>query len=202
MPYRSTLNSQITIDGKAFKSVVSVETDGVIKKEVEVAAAKAGTLTTRTDSDTGTLTMESGHGITTGARLDLYWNGGCRRGITVGTVATNSVPIDAGSGDDLPAATTAITAMVPHEEEFSVSGDNVKSIGAYSKLPGQIVVAESDGTEILAIELGSANGENQAYSWIDGTTTNPVAGDPIGKVFFSHANSSTPSVIGIGMGVN
>ncbi|MBK9128182.1 MAG: hypothetical protein IPM13_10320 [Phycisphaerales bacterium] len=67
---------------------------------------KRGTLTTRTSDTAGTLTMESGHGIATGNTIHVYWDGGKRIGVTVGTVSGTSVPISGGSGDNLPDAST------------------------------------------------------------------------------------------------
>jgi len=180
-----------TLLGKSFPSRVTVTADGGIIKEVTIAAAKIGQLTTRTDANTGTLTMASSHGITTGARLDLYWTGGSRRGITVGTVATNSVPIDLGAGDDLPTNLTNITAMVPQEESFVVTGDNVSAIALYSDKAGQIVFAESDNTEACAKSVGAATGGEQSYFWTSARDpVNPLASDDVTKVFFSHGSSA------------
>lgn len=83
--------------------------------EKVIPAGKAGTLSTRTDNETGTLTLGSGHGITTAATIDLFWDGGARYGITVGTVSGTSVPIgadNAGTGDNLPTQGTAIVASM------------------------------------------------------------------------------------------
>ncbi len=82
--------------------------------------AKIGQLTTRTDSNTGILTMAASHGITTAARLDVYWSGGARYGMTVGTVSINTVPIDLGGGDNLPDVNTAVTAMIPTQHAFAM----------------------------------------------------------------------------------
>ena len=72
--------------------------EGTGTKEVALPIAKAGTLTTRTEDDTGEATLGAGHGITTGAIVDIYWSGGRRYGVTVGTVAGNVVPFGAPGG--------------------------------------------------------------------------------------------------------
>ena len=75
--------------------------------------ASPGELTLRTDDNTGTITMnDAGHGITTGAKVDVYWAGGVQYNVTVGTVSGASVPIDLGSGDDLPSEDTAVVVSV------------------------------------------------------------------------------------------
>ena len=72
-------------------------------------AAAVSTAFARTNDTTGTLTLSTGHGITTGAIINITWSGGSRQYVTVGTVSTNSVPISAGIGNPLPAANTVIT---------------------------------------------------------------------------------------------
>lgn len=88
----------------------------------------AGTLTTRTDNDTGTLTLSSGHGVMTGNTVDVFWNdhANSRLGMTVGTVSGTSVPIDGGTGDNLPAAATAVQVV----NQDAVLGDPIWKIVA------------------------------------------------------------------------
>jgi hypothetical protein len=117
-------------DSQGFDKVVLTETvpeaswssEGQILRPSTVTAgrlvphAAIGTLTTRTDDETGTLTMdEAAHGIETGNIINLSWATGARNTITVGTVSGTSVPIgadDEGTGDDLPIATTEVTASI------------------------------------------------------------------------------------------
>jgi hypothetical protein len=74
--------------------------DGAIQREIELPAASAGSLTTRTDDDTGEITLETGHGLSSGT-YDVYWDGGVQYGVTA-TIAGDAMSIDAGSGDNLP----------------------------------------------------------------------------------------------------
>lgn len=180
-----------TVLGYQFPCKSTVTADGSIIKTVSVAPAKTGTLSTRSDANTGTLTMASGHGFTDGQRLDIYWSGGSRRGVVIGTVATNSVPFDLGAGDDLPIATTAITAMVPTEEAFTVSGSTVSAIALFSDVAGQIVFAESDNTEVKAYSVGDVAGGAQSMIWTSARDSdNPLTGGDITKVYFSHGSST------------
>jgi len=196
MPFTMTINESASVLGLTFPTKTTVTADGNVSKAPTVAAAKTGTLTTRTDANTGELTMAASHGITTGARLDLYWDGGSRRGITVGTVATNAVPIDLGSGDDLPADETAITAMVPTEEAFAVSGSTVSAIALYSDQAGQIVFCLTDDTEVVAYTVGGAVGGEQSVFWTaDRNATNPLAGAAVTKVYFSHGTSTASAAM-------
>lgn len=187
-----TILDKSTIAGYEFQSLRTITDDGAIIKEASPAAAKSGSLSTRTDDETGTLTMDAGHGITTGARLDIYWDGGERRGITVGTVSGTSVPIgadDSGAGDVLPAQDTDIIAMVPTEEALTVTGDNVSWFGVSSRGRGTIVFANASDAEVAGYVI--ADDTERAFVW-DATKggTNPLASGAVTKVFFSHADTA------------
>jgi hypothetical protein len=190
--YRKT-----AIGGRTYTTENTVDAELAVEFDKNLGAAKTGSLTTRTDNDTGTLTMDPGHGITTGARLDVYWSGGRRYGMTVGTVATNSVPIDGGAGDNLPAAAAAITAMVPAEEAVAVTGNNVAAVGIKTTTVQDAVVVIADGSNALLASAVVTAGEDYVWTDQDGTT-NPLAGDTVAKVFVSHGDSSgTKNVRGI-----
>lgn len=182
----------VQVMGLQFPATINLESDGGLLKSVTLPAAKVGALTTRTDNDTGTLTMAASHGITTGARLDLYWDGGSRRGITVGTVSVNSVPIDGGTGDNLPADETAITAMVPQEEVFFLTGDDCEALAFYSQRKGTIVLAESDDGEATARVLTAGI----SSTWTpERDATIPVASADVTKAFFSHSDSANTCIM-------
>lgn len=105
----------LTLAGEATRSPDQVTAIG----PVPLAVGKAGTLTTRTDANTGTITLAADHGITTGQIVDVYWATGMKFNVTVGTVSGTSVPIDLGSGDDLPSTSTAV--VVAPRVEVTVS---------------------------------------------------------------------------------
>lgn len=195
MSYTARVSYAHRLAGKTYTEQRDITGEHHKGTSQSVAAAKAGALTTRTDDNTGELTMAASHGITTGQRLDLYWEGGSRRGITVGTVAGNAVPIDLGSGDNLPTESTEITAMVPVEESLVITGDDLKLLVASSTKRGQIVLEDSGGEELhIPLEAGSV------YDWhtLKGST-NPIAGDSITKAFLSHEDSAAASTMSLGV---
>lgn len=199
MAFELRVRESITFGGKSAVSQSVVTAEGLVSKEVTVAAAKVGQLTTRTDDETGTLTMASGHGITTGQIIDIYWDGGSRRGVLVGTVASLSVPIgadNAGEGDVLPTNLTAITACVRVEEALAASGTAVVAIEYYASKRGTIALAESDDTEISASLDGLGDGNWKSELWYaERNPTNPVTGDDIAKVFFSNGDSTAAATL-------
>jgi hypothetical protein len=119
------INRQLQIGTETFGINQTVQAKGMEVKRVELPAAKSGTLTTRTSATVGTITGLTGHGIITADVIDVYWTGGSRRGVVVGTVATNSIPISGGSGDDLPVATTALTFAKVQSEPLLLDGSSV-----------------------------------------------------------------------------
>jgi len=155
-----------------------------------VQAAKSGTLTTRTDNTTGTLTMAPGHGFSTGNTISLFFAGGSQTNVTLGTVSGNSVPFSGGSGTNLPAATTPITAMLPVSETFNLVGNNATGLVAFLVAqPGDgnaAIEFLSSGPAVVLTE--TVSGPNPTYSW-NGTTTNPLAGVTVATVRFSHGQT-------------
>lgn len=194
MAFELRVRESITLGGRSANSQSTVSAEGLVSKEVTVAAAKVGQLTTRTDANTGTLTMSGGHGITDGDVIDIYWTGGSQRGATVGTVATNSVPIDGGIGDDLPTNLTAITACVRVEEALAATGDDVVAIEYYASKRGTITLAGSDDAEDTASTDGLGDGGLHSELPMR-TGTNPISGDTIAKAFFSNGDSTASATL-------
>jgi hypothetical protein len=195
MGRQATFQEAVTVFGTTYAPpTVVIEADHASVKSRDgdnpLPAAKGGALTTRTDDNTGELTMEGGHGITDAARLDVYWDGGSRYGMTVGTVAVNQVPIDGGTGDVLPADETAITAMVPEVITLDVEGDDVIGLVVKGSDLSTVVFREA-AADALAVEVLEANG---VYSWRDGQSTNPLAGTTLVSILMSHQSEEEANV--------
>lgn len=159
-----------------------------------IPAGKSGTLTTRSDANTGTLTLSGGHGIITGQIVDLYWAGGMRYGVEVGTVSGNSVPFDLGAGDDLPIATTAIVCSPRVQINATIDGDGLELISmdpgytdSSSTAKAHAEFQDADDDTIAEIDL-FANVTRTID--VDGGDTNPFTGDVINRVFVSNGSSS------------
>jgi hypothetical protein len=188
-----TNNKTLSIDGKPFSQQVSLTANLALRREDVLAAAKVGTLTIRTNNTDGSLTMSAGHGITTGVSLDIYWNvggvPGSRRGAVVGTVAGNVVPFTGGAGDNLPIATSPITAMIPISFAMPFNGDNVVVIAGTCDAPCTIVFATVDNVERYAIVTKLAN---QVLDWYQNNgTVNPLLTRAITQVFVTHGDSTS-----------
>lgn len=192
--------NKLIIGGETYTRDTDIPADGSNYRDKVMEAAKTGQLTTRTDNNTGTLTMSASHGITTGARLDVYWeeNGvkGSRYGMTVGTVSVNSVPIDLGGGDNLPTNLTNVTAQVPLSEELTFTGNNAQFAAAKCNKLGLIVFTQSDDTLIKAVQDELEDDRGGGWQWYTGSgITNPFASVTNGKVYFSNGDSSTTNTM-------
>jgi hypothetical protein len=191
------INYALSISGGGLSIQSSINRSGsaLIALAEVLPAAKTGTLSTRTDDTDGELTMTAGHGITTGSIIDLYWDGGVRYGVVVGTVATNAVPFSGGSGDNLPIATTAITATVRTTGNVLIDGDNVKliafelqTLNRELRVPGRITFRDSDNAAVAQLDLVS--NVPRVFDF-EGGATNILTGNPITSIVASTGGSLT-----------
>ena len=193
-PLALTLQHSVNTSGLGLTitQTLNYTADGGTSREVTVPVGKAGTLTTRTDNNTGTATLVSGHGITTGAKVDIYWDGGVQYNVTVGTVAGLSVPFDLGIGDNLPIATTAIVMALRVQVNADIDGD------ALSLLAVKQHYDQANETAISHIDFqDSANDEIEELDLaanvprtinVAAGDTNIFSGDPITKFFVSNGS--------------
>lgn len=145
----------------------------------DLPAGKAGTLTTRTDDDTGVATLGAGHGITDTDTVDVFWSGGSRYGVDVTSVDGNAVSINVGSGDNLPAATTALVVTKQVTIDVDFDGDKVEMIVVSNSKRVHLDFQEGDGTSIKARDIPAGEG----WSWVASQgITNPLTGNPVGKI--------------------
>jgi len=192
MSITMTVTKSIGLSGKTFAEQKSITADVGVVVEKSVPAAKTGVLTVRTDADTGSLTLAASHGVLTGDLLHIYWvdAGVNKRAVcpSAGTVATLVVPIDNCTGDALPTAATAVTVMVPLTEVFNVVGDDMVGLTMFSESALGTIILENDLTRVF--DLASL-----AYVWYeDCGDVNPIAGDTISVVYFSHGDVSAKTM--------
>jgi hypothetical protein len=186
MSYRGEFPVRISVAGQNHESSIVIDSDNHWgKNTAEFPAAKPGTLSTRTDNNTGTLTMEGGHGITTGDLVDIFWTDGngdvqSQKVVTVGTVSGNSVPFDLGSGTNLPAQGTSVTVMVLQYEPVVIGANNISSITISSTGKLNVHVYD-DGLVYVSTIVVEAGG---CFSWNNQTgLTTPIAIDVSGFRF-------------------
>lgn len=171
--------------------------DGGSDREVTILKGYAGTLTTRTDANTGTITLDAGHGISTSDNVDIYAVVGgvltVQYNVTVGTVSGDSMPFDLGIGDDLPVVSSAVVVSIRQQVNVDVDGDNLVLLALKQKFASSSVTSmghvdfhDSADDEIAEIDL-QPNGV-QVFD-VTGGSANPFTGDPITYAMISNGSS-------------
>lgn len=188
MPFDMTTTKSVSLGSDSYVQRFIDTGDSKEETAPNIPVAKIGSLTGRTDADTGVATMNSGHGFATSDKLDVFWVGGSRRNMTA-TVAVNAVTIDGGAGDDLPSTSTALTVMKPVEVPFDVDGDEAVGLAVFSPYAGYVAFFDDAGTPALIVAYQLDAGEGKSWS-ADSGETNPLAGKIVTLVKFSHGDSA------------
>jgi hypothetical protein len=193
-----TLTMSTSIGGLSISGTITRTDDGEAREQVTLAAGKAGTITGRTDNDTGVATLSTGHGIITSDVVDVYWSGGIRRGMTA-TVATNAVTIDGGAGDNLPVLTTAVVVCKQTVVTFGFTAANAILAAAAAQYRASVQFQQSDGTAVKSLDLGRSGTNGEAWYWANQTDVSTPFGANVGKVALSNGNSSNTNVVKFGV---
>lgn len=169
---------------------------GSIAQSQALAAAKTGSLTTRTLDTAGELTMTTGHGITDGARIAIFWSGGCAYLGTVGTVVGNAVPFTGAAGDNLPVEDTAVTVQVMTPLDVDFDGDKAEIVAASFRRRGVVVFGDSGDAVLDAGDIAAGEG----YVYVSGLSqSNPLAGNPVDQVWVASGDSDDTNAFVLGV---
>lgn len=189
--------SAFTFPGYSFNATPAaatfVSTLVVEKTLAALVAAQTGTLSTRTDDDTGVATLSTGHGIETADVCDIYWSGGVRYGMTA-SVAANAVTLDGGAGDNLPVETTVVTVVVQTAIEVNFDGDDAQFLAYVYRNPSDtgakahLDLQDSGDATIDEADLvhETANGGLASVWNIQAGDTTPATGNRITHGAASH----------------
>jgi len=179
-----------SIGGVSFSQSINLSADAALVQEESMVAADAGVLTTRTDNDTGEITLDDSDAVVATGKVDVYWDGGRRYNMDA-TLAAGVLTVDGGSGDNLPTEDTEVTVMNPKVLSFELAADFVH-VALLAKLTQLGIVifwtgASGSGTPVLAWDVGL----NQQRDW------NNLNGqdDPIGAVVINHVSVSHGGVV-------
>ena len=179
--------------GSVLQGGFNIEAEHPNPFEVPVPAAVAGVLSTRTDANTGQLTVATGHGVTTDDTVDLYTAAGVliRRDMDVTAVGGTTINIDLGSGDDLPSAATAVVVCKQTLFTCLIDGDDIEFIVIGLDLPGvnkpfgRAIFEKADDSDVFeAIFAG------RPLSWdVAGGQANDFEAAAVAKCRVSHAHA-------------
>ena len=192
MPIAS-VQSYVSVGGVSVQSTLTRSGSGQLSHEVSLPVGSAASLTTRTDTTDGTITLPAGHAIATG-KVDLVWAGGSRYGVDA-VVTVNACAITGGAGDDLPALLAAVVVAVPIVIDTDFAGDLIELLVAQSSSRSTVVLQTEAGAVLLALSLLA----NEAYQWASGQGANPLAGDSVGKIVVSNGDAVNVGDLKIGV---
>ena len=144
--------------------------------EVPLPPGTGGTLSTRTDDDTGVITA-AGHALQVGDKVNVYWSGGRRYGMTVSAVAGNDVTVgtgagEVGSGDVFPAQSTAVVITKQVQINSQIDGDAIQIIG--------IMAQSADPNSTTKVNVDMQDSGNASIEVLDLTANQPVITDVAG----------------------
>lgn len=174
-----------------------------------LATAQVGTLSTRTDDDTGVATLSTGHGIQEADVVDVYWSGGVRYGMTA-SVSSDDITVDGGAGDNLPVQSTAITVVTQTNMEINFDGDDARVFGLVYDNPSDtsanahIDLQDTGGNTIKEADLVhiTANGGLTNVWVIANGDTNVITGNRITQAKISHDSTTSTGTIYVLIGYN
>lgn len=185
----TTLRLNVSMSGGvSCSAAIDREVDQQESFDPTLTKGQAGTLSTRTNNTEGTLTLGLSHGIGTGNTIDIYWDGGMRYGVTVGTVSGTSVPFSSGAGDNLPDEDSDIVATVQETVgTIGLAGNNIQCIVITATKRTSCDFLAAGGAVLLHVEIAAGEG----YVWMSDTgVTNPLAGDSPTSIVASTGDSS------------
>lgn len=203
------VNEQIAISGAVGSALISgvlpIASHSSIRHSDDPVVAIAGILSTRTDDDTGILTVAEGHGIEGDDLITLFWDSGHIVDSVVDSVTATTITfggVSPGTGDALPAEAEVVNCCLQVVVDSDFVANNAQAMGASSRGRMFIGFMES-GTRQLDVELHSLNGYVWFWSIHDGAgATNPLAGHTIDEIRIAQADFAVVQVPEIGIAYN
>lgn len=184
-----SIRTDFEFAGMPFSGRAILSASGAIGHDpVILPAARAGVLTTRDSGTAGEVTLGEGHGITTGQTVDLYWSGGKRRDVTVGTVDGTAAAVSGGSGDDLPAQDAAIFVAPQLEIDTDFDGDKARLLAIQANGRWQAGFFDAGDNLLVAV---SREQTLRLWEWnADTGAPNPLEGEVVDSLRVSQAGTT------------
>lgn len=161
--------------GQTVTSTLRCDEDGACKWTPTLAAAKKATTWTKATDSTGTAVLATGHGLTTGNKVTVFWAGGRRYGMTA-AVTGDSIALAGGAGDTLPASATAVTLGVQTIVKGSFDPDEIALLQLTATGRVSIELVTAAAAVSLAVDLAAGN---TCLWWNSSGIVRPVTGDDI-----------------------
>jgi len=167
--------------------------------EDTAVAAEEGDLTTRTDADTGVVTLDATPTMTTADKVNVFWiDAGVRKSRTnmeVTNVSDNAVTIDGGDGDDLPTQDDAIDLAIQTDLRMAFDGDDLVAIAAIATRAATIAFY-SGVTRLTVVDIYAGS----AWLWQSGQgSTTPITGAAVDNVTVACRDTAGEATVKIGI---
>lgn len=188
----------VSLGGVSIQRAINRTGDHANAYEITLPVAYAISSWVKTDANTAAGNLPSGHGQTDG-KFDVYWTGGMRYGVD-GTISTNALSLDGGSGDDFPAtANSTVVACKQVSVNTAIDGDaisilalSLEYVDPNSTAVGHIDMQDGGAATIEEIDLAA----NAPLVWdITGGATNVFTGNVITVSKASHNNTSAAATL-------
>jgi hypothetical protein len=201
---QATFNVTAQVPGLTIQGRMVRETDaGISPLTVTLPPGKTGELTTRTDDDTGVVTMDPGHGLVQNDVVDVYWGASnVRYGMVIGVPTGDALPIDGGLGDALPSTATDLIVTKQVTINCAIDGDALAVLAVKAELANPNAVTPAhvgfrDAANDSIAELTLIGNKPRVFD-IDGGDANPFTGDPITYLLASNGSSTDNVTLKLG----
>ena len=188
------MQNSFTLAGKAFSESKTVAGDDAIIVESSIPAATGGTLTTRTSDTAGIITVTS-HPFVVIYVINISCAYGSSLTATVCATTKTTITFSGALGTVLPAQDVAVTCNEQVELPFDLVGADLTALVVFTAQKGTIIPKDAGGEELV---LTLATGGSVYAWWTNNGITNPITGDTIITVTFSHDYITAAATMRIG----
>ncbi len=188
MSVTGQVNVTVTVDGSATTGVLSLSAETNTNHSTALTAGVACTAWVRSGDAKGSLTLAAAHGVTSGSTVDIFWTGGLRYDMTVGTVASTTVPLlSSGTGDVLPTSATALVVGKRTTMTSSgFSGDDLKIVSVTCNKRAFVEFQDASAANLACVDLEANEICPVTYTGrVNSFRAAPLSGDTVAQIVAS-----------------
>jgi hypothetical protein len=151
---QASINVVANILGQTVPVTLNLSSDGAGQWSPSLAVAIAATGFTQSDTSNGQVVLPAGNGLHTGDKVDVFWQGGRRYGLTA-TVDGDGVTVTlaGGAGTDLPATGTAITVSKRTVINASFNSADASVLLVTATTRTSVVFVDAGGNVLFELDL-------------------------------------------------
>jgi hypothetical protein len=191
------------LESKNFRNDVSIDGYGTYSFDTKIPPALVGTLTLRTSSSIGEVTVP-GYSDYLGSSgfVDLYWTGGVRYFVPEGDLTGDVLSIADGFGDDLPVVDTVLAVCASSRALFIADVNQISAAGFACEARATLVYTSLLTTDIVLVQKLETSFQATVWHYLQGGA-NPFE-SLMGQLYVSQADTASRKRVQIGilMGVD